>query len=257
MILDILEKNIPSNIEEDQPELSSEDEKQKLISEINEYLTNVIVLNKKFDKYKEIFKAPNYGTNYLFDESGHLVYSGRNYFSYEQGIRIKLGQILNRRKFNISYLIKINQNINSLPWLQQISDICQKDNNKYLIFSMHASLCAGCGSGKIVSILNDVYSNKSNGLHIICILHNKFNNFDLANIKHNLDIHFPIYLADKLLNNKWSALIEEYGESNVTDIVALLDRSGKVIDILYPNCKRCWSAFFNHMYKLLKNENRI
>jgi hypothetical protein len=226
----------------------------KLRSEINEYLSNIIVLNYNYDKYKEIFKAPKYGTNYLFDESGHLVYSGRNYIDYEQGIRIKLNKILNKQEFNASYFIKINQDINELPWLQQILDIFHKNNNKYLIFTMHASLCAGCASGQIVNILNDIYSKKANVFQIICILHNKFNNSDIANIKRNLGLQFPIYLADKLLNEKWSTLIEEYGETNVTNIVALMDKSGKVIDILYPNCNRCLAAFFNHLYELLNSK---
>ena len=75
---------------------------------------------------------------------------------------------------------------------------------------------------------------------------------DINSLKSQSGIDFPIIIADKLLNQKWSSLIHEYRENDLTDIIFIVNKFGNIERIYDNNCK-CGTSFFNYMNSLAKD----
>jgi len=91
-------------------------------------------------------------------------------------------------------------------------------------------------------------------MYILCILNrSKFRDKDIPILKSQLKIDFPTIIADYNLNKKWDSLIKRYNEDLLTDIIFLLDESGKIIKVADRTCK-CLPSFFNHVNSLIEEE---
>lgn len=213
-------------------------------------LNNVIVLAKDFDKLKTIFKAPNYGTYYLFDKTGYLINTGRNDIEYDKYLRILLNRLIKNKYFSISEFIKPNENIKNISWLKQAAEIVEKGYKDFYIISLFTSICAGCRSGSIIINLNSFYLKSLNIADVLCIFSDKFNEVDLVSLKSQLLMRFPVSIADQTLSRKWNYLIKEFSEAEITNIVFIIDKWGKIIRILDPNCSDCFESFFLYMFSL-------
>jgi len=62
-----------------------------------------------------------------------------------------------------------------------------------------------------------------------------------------------LIIADFSLNQKWDSLIKRYNEDFLTDIILLLDESGKIIKVADRTCK-CLPSFFDYINSLIKEE---
>jgi hypothetical protein len=213
-------------------------------------LQKVVILNRGYKSLASLFNALRYGTVYLFDRSGSLIYAGGYDTKYDQTLKIILNQLIKDKYFFIENFIPEKRNIKNIDWLKQISEVVEKENKEYFVISLFTSICAGCTSGLIFQELKDFHSKNREFAYILCILSDRYNKDDILNLKSQLKVEFPVFLADKALSIKWNSFIQEYSETYLNNIMFITDKEGNIIKLLDPHCKKCWKPFFLFMSSL-------
>ena len=213
--------------------------------------TKAIILINDYDKLKSLFNAPEYGTHYLFDTSKLKIFHEKNYIEYENGIKKYLIQAIDKDNFSISKFIKENENINNIDWFDQLSHVVQKEKHDYYVISMFSSFCYTCAPGLIIEWLKNIHSKSKKSTYVLCILSDKYNESDIAILKSQLRISFPVVIANGLLSQKWNSFINHYSEVELNSIVFIMDNSGHILKVLDPNCKTCWKPFFNRLNSMV------
>jgi hypothetical protein len=69
-------------------------------------------------------------------------------------------------------------------------------------------------------------------------------------MKDQLQIHFDLLRADNKLMQKWLRLIHEYRESDLNNIILLLDGDGKIVSIANPS-GNCFEELFMKVDRLM------
>lgn len=221
-------------------------------------LKNIIVITNDYEKLKSKFNShPHSGTYHLFNGSGDVVAAGSNYIGYERGVKVFLNQLIKNKYFSISDFIKANENIKNIDWFSDVAKIIEKEEKHYFIISMFTSFSADCESGRIINTLQKIYSQNLNSVYVLAILNADFiKKEDINNLKSQSKVDFPIIIADHRLNQRWSSLMYEFRETDLTDIVFVMDKSGEILKILDQSCK-CYNGFFSFVYSLIQNEEAI
>lgn len=210
-----------------------------------------ILVTKDYEKLKSMFhSSTREGDYYLFNGSGDLIDTNKNYVGYDKGVKIFLMQLVKKDYFSFSDFIEENENIRNFPWLQQIERIINNKKKEYFMISLFTSFCGTCNSGPIINAMDKFHSKNKNSFYVLSILNNDFNNEeDIKSLISQSKINYPIVIAEQMLNKKWTDLINKYREQDLTNIVFIIDKSGKILKILHPNCN-CYKKFFNFLYSL-------
>lgn len=216
-------------------------------------LRKIVILNKDYESLASLFNAPKYGTFYLFDPSGSLIATEGNDTQYEQVLKIILNQLIKNKYLLIEDFIPEKRNIKNIDWFKQISEIVEKENKDFFVISLFTSICGGCTSGSNFQYLKDFHLKNHEFTRVLCILSDKYNENDIINLKSQLRVEFPVFIADHALSLKWNSFIQEFNEAYLNNIMFITDKAGNIIKVLDPHCKKCWKPFFLFM-KSLKPE---
>jgi hypothetical protein len=210
---------------------------------------NIFVVREDYEKLKRIFRASQCCESfYIFDKTGKLIKSNINIVGYEEGVKPYLMNILENKKFSISYFIKEGENTKNFKWFKQISDIIMNEKAEYFVISMFIDICMTCLSGQIINKLNELHKLNNSNFFFLTILPTTFTKQDIKNLKNQLRINFKIIIADENLSHKWNQLIKEFRISDLTNIVFLVNKKGEIIKVAEPNCQ-CFKDFFDFLYK--------
>jgi hypothetical protein len=72
-------------------------------------------------------------------------------------------------------------------------------------------------------------------------------------MRSQLSLICPIYIADVSLSQKWKHFIGQYRENDLTDIILLVDKAGKILEVADRKCN-CWGRLFNKTTLLLESK---
>lgn len=224
---------------------------QKLNEEIGYALTRMFVITDDYEKFKKIFQVPSCCENfYLFDKSGNLVVTDFNWKGYKEGIKTHLMSLVEKKKFSIYHFIELEKNIRDIDWFEQLWKIIDREKTyNYYLISMFTRVCMNCPSGWIIDSLKELYKLSNNSIYFLIILSDNFSENDVRNFKVNLGIKFSVIKADRKLANKWDHLLEEFRESDLNNIVFLIDKHGQVLSAMQSNYQE---EFFNYLYNKVK-----
>lgn len=216
----------------------------------------IAILPDSYRQMRELFKAPPCcNTFYLFDRSRHLVKTGFNSKGYDIGIKTELYSLIKKTAFDISSMIKENDNIENIHWLSQCHQIIRNRDKEYYLISLMTSICSGCYSGLIIQRLIKTHRVYNKSLDVVSIVPDDFSDIDLENLKNLLGIPFHVQRADKLLKEVWQGYIRQFNESDLTNIIFLVDNSGTIVRVTNNDPKRL-RDFFIFTQTLLKTGNR-
>ncbi len=216
------------------------------------HLNNANVIEKDFDILCRKFRiSMETGYHFVIDKQGNIVNSEKNYIGYEKGPKIALKEIIDNDTFSISSFIKEDKYIHDYEWFSQIDRIIKKEKeNKYFVISLFTKICDSCSGGGIIRALSTIEQKKEQPPYILCVLNKgKFRERDIPAMESQLKINFDIAIADNTLDKKWDSLINQYREDYLTDVVFLLDDSGKILKIADRSCD-CYSSFFSFVNSL-------
>lgn len=195
------------------------------------YPDEIIVLSSsEYKKMKWTFKAPSCCNSFfLFNTTGQLVKTEFNQKGYEKEIKKYLNQLMKNKIFQVSNYFKENEYIKDIGWLSLCWQIIKKEKKDYFIVAIFNSICNECLSGAIVHKLVDLYADNRDHLYVLGIIPDDYKDNDIENLENFLNIEFHIERADPEFKKKWDALVSEYSEAELTNILFLVDSEGKLI----------------------------
>ena len=216
---------------------------------------NITFIEKNYSDLCSKFNlSPDIGFYFLVNKKGVVINAGKNDLGYEKGPKVFLQELIKGDFFSISELIIENKYINEFDWLAQINGLIKDNRDKeYFIISLFTKICDSCAGGKIIQALKIMHRYGNDSIYIMSVLNRKFNSEDIINLKSQLKIPYLVILADNKLNIKWDSLIKRYREDFLTDIIFILDKSGKILKVAYRTCK-CYPPFFDYMHSLIEEK---
>lgn len=209
-----------------------------------------IIGSDHYERLKVAFHAPETGSYFLYDSSGSLIITGRDYVDAVKDLKRHLNYVLKGKVFTIQEFIPSNLGADGSKGLMQLHKLVEAAPGPYIVIALFTSICSGCRSGEIMQHLQKLDETKDNLISITCILGADLSEIDSVNAKSQLRLPFPLIVASYDLRLRWDSLITEYSESELTDIVIILDKQGDVLDVAHPNCQDCWNAFYARLDKL-------
>jgi len=210
---------------------------------------NIIGVNH-YESLRAAFHAPESGSYYLFSSSGSLIVTGRDYVDAAKDLKRHLNYLLYGKAFSIQELIPSNIRSDRNDGLAQLGRLVETAAGRYIVIAMFTSICSGCRSGEIIRNLLKLEESQQGLISITCILGGSLSESDARNAKSQLHLPFPVIEASHDLRLRWDRLIASYSESELTDVVFILDKQGTVLDVAYPNCPNCWSPFYGRLDNL-------
>lgn len=211
---------------------------------------DIVVVNRDYEDLKRKFVSPfGSSTHYIVDENGNIFSYGKNSDGYEKGPKVFLKQLIKNEYFSISDFIKVNENVKEISWLEQVEDILRNNKKDYYIVSLFTKICDTCSGGLSIGVLKKKYSERKDTIYIIGLLHNSYSEDDLSILKSQLEINFDMSRADNILSEKWDSLISQFREDDLTDIVFIMDKSGRILKVMDRSC-RCSDEFYDYVFAL-------
>lgn len=203
--------------------------------------SNVFIIEVNYAAAREQFKVPVCcNMFYLYDLSGHMIYSGN--FSSDRLTNV-MRRELDKSEFQIASAVKNGENIHSMSWLSQISQIIDQDKAELYLVTFLRSICTTCESGHLLA--NGEAENSQQAKHIL-VVPPSFTNNDVLNLKTNLNIRGVICIADDALNAEWNRLAAEYGIKSVSALQLLFDGKGTVLKSADPQCQ-CYDDIYQYI----------
>ena len=208
------------------------------------------LITEEYEEFKQLFAIPECCEQFMiFDLEGDLLVNENIYIESYKVVRNLLNKKLKGIDYSITKYLPANSNIRNYKWLEQISAIQQSRDEEYYLISMFIEICSGCSSGSIMERLKKTHLEKKEFIYHLAFVPKSFTENDINNLKSEFNLRFTIVNADEQFNNKWNQLIEEYGQSNLTNIVFLIDKAGTVLRTMDGNCS-CIEEFFSHIKSL-------
>jgi hypothetical protein len=203
------------------------------------------------DAYSSFGLRKDDGYYFIFNSKGSKVSSARSATGYERGPKIFLNEIINGAFFSIEELLGKNHNVIEYEWLAQIKKLMEVNRNrKYYVFSLFTKICDSCAGAGIIQFMKNTKSHLREDVYIASILSSNYTESDTVNMRSQLKLEYPVFVAENKLRTKWDELINKYNDEILSDIVFIVDSTGNIVDIAYRRCN-CYGSFFQSAIRLL------
>jgi len=206
-----------------------------------------VIISNDYLRMKRLFRSPaNVGSYHIFDKSGLVIAQGANREPYENTIKTALLQEIHGLRFSMAVFIKEGALIKDLPWLAQIEKEVCGGTQQICLVSMHTKICSSCSSGTIIAELDETCHKRSESIRAISVVPPSYDEADIVSLKKQLGVDYTILIADIELARQWQLLIEQFNESLLSDIVFIVDRSGKSVKVSDKQCN-CLPLLFSSL----------
>jgi len=231
-------------------------EYSQFVKKTNFQLNDTIAIHNNYERLKELFHSPiHVGSFHLFNTNGKIISQGNNRGAYEKMLRSSLNEIIYGKSFSISDFIKETTNIHSVNWLEQIGSVIRQGNEDFYLISLHTKICDSCSGGMVIRELKIILQRYSNQVRVVSLLPRTFSENDIVSLKKQLNIEYPILIADDSLNQKWSGFIQLFSEDMLSDIIVFVDKMGNIMEVVDKKCN-CTKQFFTYINNFLDDRRK-
>lgn len=181
----------------------------------------VLIVESGYEELRKAFNVPNCCEKWIiFDSSGEFKDSGY-YNQADTAARLR-HFVDGQETLSPELLAQAISSAESRQISQLRARAARSPSGKAVIV-MFSSVCTSCPTGQLISLLN-THAKLNQGIEYMALLPDTFTPADLNNFRINMDISFPVKLADEELSRRWSSLIQRYGENAVNGAVLVLDK---------------------------------
>jgi hypothetical protein len=228
---------------------------ERFLVKIGRNFKNIFIVQKDYEYLAKKFKLfdLNGGLYCIVDKKGTIIGYGGNKDAYDKEVKVQLQQVINEKAFNIYDFLDYKNNLNDIKWLRQIGDLLNREDKKYYLISLYTKICNNCSEGTQIESLKKIYSKYNEYISVIFVLLDVYTQKDILNMRSQLSLICPIYIADVSLSQKWKHFIGQYRENDLTDIILLVDKAGKILEVADRKCN-CWGRLFNKTTLLLESK---
>ncbi|HEX5886849.1 MAG TPA: hypothetical protein VFY67_20060 [Pyrinomonadaceae bacterium] len=182
---------------------------------------NVSIVQHHYDGLKKIFGVPDCcERRFIFDTEGALKY--HDYYVEDLIPRLNLLAKQNLPEFPLALV----DSLNSLTTgrLGLVREQTRAGSSKAAI-ALFSSVSTNCPSGEMVGLVNQ-YSERRKDIAFLLLLPKQYTRADIENFKANLQIsrNLVVETMDGPLAEKWSFLIQTYGENRINGTVLLVNQ---------------------------------
>ena len=198
---------------------------QDLRSHLPNLTPNTLVVQHNDANLRELFNVPSCcERRFIFDQEGKLQYKDY-YYEIDLGPRIR-SLIKNGDQDIRSAVVQALQSVSTGRFASLRAQARRSKSGKSVIILLD-SVNTSCPSGEIVKSANR-FANAHKDIPLTVILPGNYSPTDVENFRTNLQVSFSVETADSALTEKWSAILREFGESNVNGSMFLLERENLV-----------------------------
>jgi hypothetical protein len=205
---------------------------------------NVILLSN-CQYVMNIFRVNSYGRYLIFDRTGRLVSTG-NSDQYECLAKLVLKNIVRNERFAIEELFDTTTTLFSVEGFDILANIINEEDKKIGVLALFNRICDTCSGGPIIAKLKKIYDSRKRTISILLMVNEEFTKDDIENLKSHLDIRFPVIAARGVFGNKWTQLINEYCDNELSDILIAFNKNGKIVKYADKKCN-CINGFFDYL----------
>jgi hypothetical protein len=217
---------------------------------------NLFVIHEQFDKFTKLFSVhEGEGVYCITDRRGRIVISSNSDNAYQKDVKVRLLELLKQKKFLTSDFISLNHNIHNVEWLSIVSELIDSENKDYYVISLFTNICDTCSGGSTIKTFQNIHNKHQDTVRVASILLDSYTQNDIRRLKSHLNINFMVMRANIPLSNKWRHYINEFRESDLTNIAFVVDKTGQVLEMADRNCN-CWAQFFDNLYSRLRKNTK-
>jgi hypothetical protein len=199
---------------------------------------------------RKLFPAREYGFFYFYNARGQLIDSGGIQAGFERRIKRLLDWHVMNKKFEQNMMIpKLGGHLAEYHWLRQLEQLASNQPQPYYLFGLFSSICDSCSSGFLINMLKRIRAQAGDELGVWGILSPEYTSDDVSCLVTQLSLNFPVDVADSPLGSKWNELGATYTMNDISEIIFITDRVGKVIEIFSGDDIESQNKF---LYRCLK-----
>lgn len=194
---------------------------QALRSYLSSLTDNVSIVQHDYDGLKKLFGVPDCcERRFVFDTEGSLKY--HDY--YVEDLIPRLNRLAKQDLPQLPFALVDTLNSLTTGHLSSVRGQTRTNSTKAVI-ALFSSVSTNCPSGEMVRLVNQ-YSERRNDIAFLLLLPANYTGSDIENFKANLQIKHNLHVEtmDGPLAEKWSSLIEIYGENQINGTVLLVNR---------------------------------
>ncbi|MCP4218622.1 MAG: hypothetical protein GY765_28570 [bacterium] len=253
--IDLLENVFLNWVDEGLAIIAIPKDLETLKERVGVQLDEIVVFDHDYKKMQQIFGAPSCcEAFFLYDPQGRLVKTDFNREGYQGGVKSQLDRLIKNEYFKINELITEKKNIRDFQWLAMCNDIMKKDRKDFYVVSMMTNVCNTCLSGVIIEQLAKWHTTSADRVGVMTVVPASYTDTDIANLKTFLGIDYRLLRADDKFQQEWSNRIEKYRESQLTNILFLVDKDGTVLKVT-GNEQDHLREFFAFSHPLIKEKS--
>ena len=188
------------------------------LSSLNE---NVSIVEHDYDGLKKLFGVPDCcERRFVFDIEGALKY--HDY--YVEDLIPRLNLLAKQNLPQLPFALVDSLNSLTTGHVGSLREQTRTESTKAAI-ALFSSVSTNCPSGEMVRLVNQ-YSERRKDINFLLLLPGNYTSADIENFKANLQINRNLAVAtmDGPLAEKWSSLINIYGENQINGTVLLVNR---------------------------------
>lgn len=192
-------------------------------------------IQEAYEEAANRFRAPRHQSAfYLFSAQGILLHSGLLGVRYETHLKKILNSCIRNKRFTAQDLFPRQANLSNEPWHLRLEEILHP-SKEYHLGAFFNAFCDACQSGRILSFMKDVTRINPSQWGCFIVFKDDLGEQDIENFRSQMKVDFPLVASSREFKSKWESLADEYSESELNEIVVIVDHQGNIIESFGSN----------------------
>ena len=182
---------------------------------------NVSVVERGNAELRDTFNVPGCcERRFIFDRAGELQY--KDYY-YETDLRPRLHSLTDRGPDDFPPALKAALGSIGSGRFAALREETRRSRSGKALVILFDSVSTSCPSWEMVKAAGHLAASHRD-VPVIALLPKDYTAADVENLKENLRVDFPVERADEALAEKWSELLDVYGEGRMNGSIVLIKR---------------------------------
>jgi hypothetical protein len=194
---------------------------QELHTRLSALPENVLVVQHNNAELRNAFNVPDCcERRFIFNDNGELQY--KDYY-YETDLRPRLHSLTDIGPDDFPPALVGALTSLSTGHFESLREETRHSQSGKAVVVLFDSVSTSCPSGEMVKEVSD-FAAAHRDVPVIAMLSKEHTATDIENLKTNLEVKFQIERADAKLAEKWSEILEVYGEGRLNGSILVINR---------------------------------
>ncbi|HEX8183980.1 MAG TPA: hypothetical protein VF747_04495, partial [Blastocatellia bacterium] len=165
---------------------------------------NDVIVGNEYDRLRELFGVPKCCEEWLvFDATGAFKDSGK--YDEDRAAGGLKHLVDGEKAYSTDLLLQTLNSTDGKNLLKQAHTRAARSRSGKAVVALFSTACTGCPDDNLIDLLR-TQSQKNPDIAFLTLLPDTFTQSDLDSFKTNLEIPFPVELANSELSRQWSLI---------------------------------------------------